>query len=123
EGRLEEVGAEFSHWRARARWQRGADGWRVQVPLWQARQGEDEAINVLRQAHATRDAAGGLVRMQVDEAALGPLLQLASLAPPLPARMRHWLAEAAPQAQLHEAQATWFGPTAYSFQARINDLG
>ena len=123
EGRLEEIGADFSHWQARARWQRGADGWRMQVPLWQVRHGDDDIIDALRQAHATRDAAGGLVRVQVDGAELGPLLQLASLAPQLPAAVRHWLAEAAPQARLHEAQATWFGPQAYTFQARVQDLG
>ncbi len=114
----------FAAWHMDARLSReGADGWRVALPLW--RVGEDttqQMVDVVRQAHATRDATG-LLRAQADAVALGPLLDLARLAPRLPAGLREWLATAEPQGQLRDARLLWAGPDSHAFQAQASDIG
>lgn len=124
DGRIVEQSARFAVWQMQARvWREGGSGWRAVVPSWQV---VDElgshSLEVVRQGHAQRDGSG-LVRVEADALALGPPLALARLVPAMPARLRHWLGEAAPHGTLESLRAAWFDAGRYRFEARLLDAG
>ena len=124
DGEVPEQAVRFASWQLDARLSReSADGWRATLPLWRVTgEAAKEGADIVRQGHATRDATG-LLRVQADAMALGPLLDLARLAPQLPAAVRKWLATAEPQGHLHHARLLWAGSDSHRFQAQVADIG
>ena len=114
----------FATWQLDARLSReGADGWRVTLPRWRVMpEAAKEAVDIVRQGHATRDGIG-LLRVQADAIALGPLLDLARLAPQTSTGLRTWLAAAEVQGELHDLRLLWAGPAHHRFEAQVSDIG
>lgn len=114
----------FAGWELDARAMREAEnGWRLTIPSWRVNADvAGPALDIVRQGHATHDATG-LLRVQADAVTLGPLLDLARLAPQLSDGMRQWLAAARPQGELHQARLLWVGPDSHAFRAQVSGIG
>ena len=107
----------------------GGGDWSLFLPRWQVARTADGAdgkpapvLDVIRNG-TFGWSTSGLLRVQIEQVELQPLLPLARLLPQLPSAVADWLNTAEPHGGLHALEMIWSNADRFSFQAQAQNLG
>ena len=103
-GVVTEPGVAFARVDARARWQRLADGWRLDAPRLRLVPGDTGAGNVEQSLDGLLVAGGRQFALSAPSIELGPLLSVAALSDRLPHGLRAWVLAARPRLRLADVE-------------------
>jgi uncharacterized protein (TIGR02099 family) len=110
--------AGFDRVRLRARWQRIADGWRLDAPELRFGARDDERV-----LDGLLLAGGQRYGMRARKIEAGPLFALLALSDQVPEGLRRWLRDTHPQASLREVTVAGRRGGRLRFDGRVDALG